>query len=106
MTYNIRFDGVSLTRSFLAGMLVVFSLIAAIASLTGASSLTRCLSEALDRPELTSDLSKKEQEQVQRVAPQAGRAVKHADSLPLPASLSSQASLVSSLLDDAEISCE
>ena len=85
----------------LQGMLVIASLIAALAGLTGASSLARCLSNATGQPQGTSVHSRKVQAQGQ--APLAGKVLGHAHSFPVPASLSSQASLIASLLDDAEI---
>ena len=81
-------------------MLVIFSLIAAMAGLTGASSLARCLSKATRQPQGISRYSTKEQDQG---VPPAGKAVAHAHSSPLPASLYGQASLVANLLDDVEI---
>ncbi len=86
---------------FLQGMLVIASLIAALAGLTGASSLARCLSKATGQPQSTSVHSRKVP--VQETVPLAGKALGRAHSFPLPASLSSQADLVASLLDDAEI---
>ena len=82
-------------------MLVIFSLIAAFAGLTGASSLARCLSKAIGQLGGISHHSGKEQ--AQGVVPPAGKAVERAHDFPLPASLNSQASLVANLLDDVEI---
>ena len=84
------------------GMLVVFSLIAAVVGLTGASSLARCLSTVLGEPKASARPSKDRQVQ-KRATPPAGRALQRIDSPALPRSLSSKASLVNSLLDDAEI---